>query len=215
MYLSILLSGLPRYSPLLFSLIHRRSLTTPRASPSTTDYRLLNLTYQIMIMDRPRWSTGRSSFAPTRREIALVCSLSALFLVVFQFDLAGNSWSVAKSSANGLRNKIQISEGSSILGGHSKDDDGLYDFDYYDDDGLPASPEKSGRRPHREFSSHVKPHGELSHTAADSVVADTATEWTNGNVPETSILAHAPGKLDRIFFLGVDANVHYCRMDHL
>lgn len=147
-------------------------------------------------MDRPSWSSGRSSLAPTRREVALVCCLSALFLVVFQFDLASTPWSLAKSSANGLRNKIHLSDGSTILGGNSKDDDGLYDFDYYDNDGLPASPEKSGRRPHREFSSHVKPHGALEHTAADSVVADTDIQWTDGNVPETSILAHAPGTLE-------------------
>ncbi|KAF8608097.1 hypothetical protein BDV93DRAFT_531287 [Ceratobasidium sp. AG-I] len=154
-------------------------------------------------MDRPSWSSGRSSLAPTRREIALVCALSALFLVVFQFDLAGNPWSLAKSSANQLRNKISLSDGDSILGGHSKDDDGLYDFDYYDNDGLPTSPEKSGRRPHREFSSHVKPHGALAHTAADSVVADTDIQWTDGNVPETSILAHAPGwtVFDRLYML--------------
>lgn len=150
-------------------------------------------------MDRPSWSSGRASLAPTRREIILVCCLSTLYLVVFQFNIAGNPWSLVRSSTNGLRNKIQLSDGSSILGGNSKDDDGLYDFDYYDTDGQPASPEKSGRRPHREFSSHVKPHGALAHTTADSVVADTDIEWTNGNVPETSILAHAPGKSKWMF----------------
>ncbi|QRV98017.1 transmembrane protein [Ceratobasidium sp. AG-Ba] len=151
-------------------------------------------------MDRPTWSGGRSSMVPTRREIVLVCCMSALFLIAFQSSLAGNGWSLAKSSANAVRNRIKLSDGSSILGGHSKDDDGLYDFDYYDV-GQPESPDS--RKPHREFSSHVKPHGPLAHTAADHVVADTEIQWTNGQVPETSILAHAPGWtiFDRLYML--------------
>ncbi|KAG8723600.1 hypothetical protein FRC09_002622 [Ceratobasidium sp. 395] len=154
-------------------------------------------------MDQPMWSSSRrSSLAPTRREIALVCCVSAFFLVVFQFNLAGNGWSFAKSSADAVRNKIHISDGSSILGGHSKENDGLYDFDYYEGN-QPKSPSKGGLEPHREFSSHVKPHGPLSHTAADNVVADTEIQWTNGQVPQTSILAHAPGwtVFDRLYML--------------
>ncbi|KAG9083086.1 hypothetical protein FRC07_014020, partial [Ceratobasidium sp. 392] len=150
-------------------------------------------------MDRPNWSSGRVSLAPTRREIILVCCVSALFLVIFQSNIAGNGWSLAKSSADAVRNKIHISDGNSILGGHTKDDDGLYDFDYYEGK-QPESPSRSG---HREFSSHVKPHGSLSHTAADNVVADTEIQWTNGKVPETSVLAHAPGwtVFDRLYML--------------
>jgi len=154
-------------------------------------------------MDRPKCSSGRSSLAPTRREIVLVCCVSLIFLVIFQCNLVGAGWSLAKSSAGAARDKIRISDGSSILGGHSKEDDGLYDFDYYEGGNQPESPSEAGRRPHREFSSHVKPHGPLLHAAADNVVADTEVQWANGEVPETSILAHAPGwtVFDRLYML--------------
>jgi hypothetical protein len=163
-------------------------------------------------MDRPSWSS-RSSLAPTRREIGLVCCVSALFLVIFQFNLAGTGWSLARSSADAVRNKIRISDGSSILGGNSKDDDGLYDFDYYEDAAQPESPAKGGRRPHREFSSHVKPHGSLAHTTDDNLIADSEVQWTNWEVPETTILAHAPGT-SISSPLRVGAN-HACRLDRL
>ncbi|KAF8756742.1 hypothetical protein RHS01_04543 [Rhizoctonia solani] len=72
----------------------------------------------------------RRSLAPTRREVALVCCLSAIFILIIQLDIASNSWSYAKSSATALRNRIQLSEGKP-------------------NNGIEATPQR--------VSSHVKP----------------------------------------------------------
>lgn len=143
-------------------------------------------------MDRPKWFSNRTSYAPTRREIAIVCFLSAVFLITTQLNLAGSSWSAVKSGTSPPGNKIHISDGNSIVAGHNKED-GLYDYDFYEDTGLPDGPAKGENQPHREFSSHVKPHGSLSHSVGDNVVDNAEMTWENAQVPETSILAHAPG----------------------
>ncbi|CAE6492007.1 unnamed protein product [Rhizoctonia solani] len=140
----------------------------------------------------------RRSLSPTRREVVLVCCLSAIFILIIQLDIAGNSWSYARSSATALRNRVQLSEGSSILGGYDKEDS-LYDYDFYQAE----SPSRGSKRPHREFSSHVKPHGDLSHTTVDDTVDNTEVNWTDGQVPETSIIAHVPGwtVFDKLYML--------------